>query len=437
MKMRKIMAFVLAMAITVPMALTGCSQSSSSKSSSSAKPIKLTLFWWGSQQRNDATIKLTQLYTKEHPNVTFTNEYQSFDGYFDKLSMLAAANNMPDVLQFTVGQATGSEFITKGLIQPLDSYVANKEIDLSDMSNSAISTGKIDGKLYGLVLGTNALGLAVDPAAYKKAGLTVPENGYATWDDLGKDLVKLKAAIGPGGYGADDVLWIDTLMGYWCRQYGETEFNTAANNINFSEKTYVTLMNLIKSWMSQGLIPPLDISTTAASDPTNSELAKHKSSMDLIYSNNFSPLAKAFGGNLEMIPLPGPNGQKALSVLASQHLVMSSSSASKDEAAKFMNFFVNDIDANKILNAERGIPAPTKVLTALTPGFDANTKISADYMKKISATAGPVDPPAPASSQSIYTLLDNLAQQVIYNKITPEQAYAQIQQQAKKDLANS
>lgn len=435
--MKKFVAVVLALAI-IPSILSGCSRTTrqSGSSSESSKKVNLTYFWWGSQPRHDATIKVTQLYTQQHPNVTFTNIYQSFDGYFDKLSMMAAANNMPDVFQFTVGQATGSEFIDKNLIEPLDSFVSKKEIDVSDMGDSALSTGKLNGKLYGLILGTNALALAVDPSAYQKAGLTVPDKGYSTWQDLGKDLVKLKAVEGEGGYGADNVLWLNTIFGYWCAQYGEHAYDSK-KIIGFSEKTYVDYMNLVKTWTNQGLIPPLDIATAVASAPTNSELAKHKAAMNIIYTNNFASLQQAFGGNLELIPLPPTKSGKGPAVVASQHIVMSSTSANKDEAAKYMSFFVNNIDANKILNAERGLPAPSKVMSALKPNFSAAQQQTADYVEKISKTAGPVDPPAPSSAQNIYTLLNDLQQQIIYGKITPEDAYKQVQDQAKQDMANS
>lgn len=278
--------------------------------------------------------------------------------------------------------------------------------------------------------------LAVDPSAYTKAGLTVPKDGYATWDDLGKDLVKLKAALGSGSYGADDVLWLDTVWGYWCEQHGEHAYTSKGDNIGFTQKTYVDYMNLVKSWMTQGLIPPLDVATTAASDPTNSELAKHKSAMDIIYTNNFENLQKAFGSTLQIVSLPGPNAAKATGVLASQHFVMSSKSANKDEAAKFISYFVNNVDANKVLNAERGMPASTEVLTALRPTFTSNQQAVSDYLEQLAKTAGAVPPPAPANSQSIYTLMDNLTQQIIYGKTTAEAAYQQIASTAKSQLAS-
>ena len=436
-QMKKFLAALLALAM-IPAMMAGCSKKAASADTSakSSQKANLTFMWWGSQVRHDATIKATQLYTQQHPNVTFTNVYQSFDGYFDKLSMLAAANNLPDVFQFTVGQATGSEFIDKNFFEPLVCFVSIYVIVTSFIGSSALSTGKLDNKLYGLILGTNALGLVVDPSAYQKAGLTVPENGYASWEDIGKDLQKLKAVEGQGGYGADDILWLNTIFGYWCNQYGEHAYDSK-KVIGFSEKTYVDYMNLVKSWIDQGLITPLDIAQQVSSVPANSELAKHKAAMNLIYTNNFASLSQAFGGELQLIPLPPTKSGKGPAVVASQHIVMASTSKNKDAAAKFMSFFVNDTGANKILNAERGLPAPSKVLEALKPGFTPTQKQTADYLEKINKTAGPVDPPAPASSQNIYTLLDDLQQQIVYGKITPEAAYKKVQEQAKQDMATS
>jgi multiple sugar transport system substrate-binding protein len=62
-------------------------------------PVKLRILWWGSQARHDVTLKVLDLYTVKHPNVTFEPEYQGFDGYLDKLSTQAAAKNAPDVFQ--------------------------------------------------------------------------------------------------------------------------------------------------------------------------------------------------------------------------------------------------------------------------------------------------------------------------------------------------
>jgi multiple sugar transport system substrate-binding protein len=430
--MKKFVSLFLAITFAMPLVVSGCSKSSSSSTSSTAKTTKLTVMWWGSQTRNDATTEVAKLYEKSNPNVKITTSFQSFDGYFQKLSMLAAANSMPDVFQFTVGAATGSEYITKNLVEPLDSYVSKGLIDISDMSDSTVSTGKLNGKLYGVTLGTNAIALALDPAIYKKAGLAVPDS-YATWDDLETDLIKLKSVT--GAYGADDVLFIDNMFGYWCRQYGQTAYDTS-KIIGFDSSTFINFMNMKKKWLTEGIIPPLDVTTTSPS-VANSQMAKHKSAMDLIYTNNYADLVKAYGSSLKLIELPGPNTDKGMSVMASQHFVMSSKSENKEAAAKFISYFVNNTDANNILKGERGVPAAGKVRTALKTNATTDQTAIFNYMDEVGKNSSPVDAPAPSNSSSIVSTLNDLEQQVMYNKCTAADAFKTLQATVKSLISNS
>jgi len=52
-------------------------------------------------------------------------------------------------------------------------------------------------------------------------------------------------------------------------------------------------------------------------------------------------------------------------VRSSQEMCIYSKSENKEIAANFINFFVNSIEANKILNCERGVSINSEVLAAL------------------------------------------------------------------------
>ena len=59
--------------------------------------IKMT--WWGGQTRHDQTQAVCDLYTSQHPDVTFELSPSGWDGYFDKLSTQTASGSMPDIVQ--------------------------------------------------------------------------------------------------------------------------------------------------------------------------------------------------------------------------------------------------------------------------------------------------------------------------------------------------
>ena len=43
--------------------------------------VTIRVAWWGNQTRNDLTVKALDLYTEQHPNVTFETEPSSWDGF--------------------------------------------------------------------------------------------------------------------------------------------------------------------------------------------------------------------------------------------------------------------------------------------------------------------------------------------------------------------
>ncbi len=63
-------------------------------------------------------------------------------------------------------------------------YVDKGIIDLSKINDSFLTGGMVDGKLYGISLGTNAVCLTYDPAVLKKAGISQIDSANWTWADF-------------------------------------------------------------------------------------------------------------------------------------------------------------------------------------------------------------------------------------------------------------
>ena len=53
---------------------------------------------------------------------------------------------------------------------PLDGVTG---LDLSEVDAGVVDTGKVDGTLYGVCIGTSAIALVYDPAIFEKAGVAV------------------------------------------------------------------------------------------------------------------------------------------------------------------------------------------------------------------------------------------------------------------------
>lgn len=126
-----------------------------SGTSAAGEPVTLKITWWGSQSRHDYTKKLLDLYTKSHPNVKFTASPSGWDGYFDKLSTLTASGSMPDIVQMDYLYIT--TYAKNNSLADLQPFIDDKTIDVSSIDPDILKTGKVNGKMAGMVLSTSLL----------------------------------------------------------------------------------------------------------------------------------------------------------------------------------------------------------------------------------------------------------------------------------------
>src|SRR5215831_11160239 len=146
----------------------------------SGEKVELRFAWWGSQDRHDRTIKVIQLFQQQHPNISITYEFAGFNDYWTKMTTQASGGNLPDLMQ--QDYAYISQWTANNLIIPLDDYVNSGAINLSDVPKSSIDGGRINGKLIAVNLGNNSQTVALDVAAFEKAGVALPSQNWS-WDD--------------------------------------------------------------------------------------------------------------------------------------------------------------------------------------------------------------------------------------------------------------
>lgn len=129
--------------------------------------------WWGNQTRNDGTVKALEMYEAEHPEVKFEVEFSDWNGYWDKLATQAAGGNLPDIIQ--MDYAFLSQYQEKGQLVDLNQYIESGVIDTTNVPDSIMKSGEIDGGTYAIVAGTNAKALLVNTAVMEEAGVTLPK----------------------------------------------------------------------------------------------------------------------------------------------------------------------------------------------------------------------------------------------------------------------
>lgn len=435
--MKKSISMLLAAVLTGSLVMSGCSKAENTPPAEPKQdpnaPVKLTITWWGSQTRHDYTQKLLDMYTAKHPNVTFEAVPAGWDGYFDKLSAQAAGGMLPDIIQMDVQYI--NTFSKNNTIADLTPFVKDKTLDLSDVDSNVIATGKVNNKLTGIVASTTALALTANPDVFKKAGLELPKAGY-TWEQFEKDMITIKEKT--GAYGIDKLEDVNYFP-YWVRQYGKTMFSQDGTKLGWEDdKIFVEYVSMVQRLQKAKAMPTPDEWTQIS--------AKGKEAQPVVTGEggatfdwaNFNVIAQKANPNLvPLLPPVKDNSTKPLFIKPGMYFSVSESSKNKKAVAEFINWFINDPEANKVINAERGIPVSSKIREALKSSLTPQQKTMFDYLDLAIQNSSEPDAPQPAGASEVWKTMTDSVNTVLYNKATAEKAAADFRTKANEILSRN
>ncbi|WP_438446068.1 ABC transporter substrate-binding protein [Gorillibacterium sp. sgz5001074] len=395
------------------------------------EPVKIRIAWWGGQSRHDYTLKVIEMYKQLNPHVTIEAEYAPFDDYWKKLAPQAAANQLPDIIQMDVSYLT--QYGGRDQLEDLTPYIKSGSLNVADVSENALSGGKVGGKLVAMNLGVNALSTMMDTTLLKKIGVDVPKEGW-TWDDLDKIAEKTKAAGKIMGGMRHDV-----FFPYYLRTQGQKMYAEDGTALGYSDdKPFVEYFKRYQKWYDSGVLLTLDKEATKKGTPEEDEMVMGNSISSVQWSNQYLGLVNAAKREgIELLPMAGPNANKGLYLKPSMYFSITKNSKVKEEAAKFISYWINDVEANKIIKADRGIPVSSKVKDALKPTLSPAEAKVFDYVAWADKNSSPMDPPNPVGSIEVEKLLKDISEQILYKKISVEDAAAKFRKDANAILAKN
>ena len=432
MKLRRLMA--LTTAVVMAASLTACGgqkaetntqmADSGKESAASGEQITLRMAWWGSQTRHDATNKVIEMYEEQNPNVHIEAEFYDFDSYFTKLDTLVAADDVWDIFQMG---GNFPKYINS--IEPMDSYIEAGTIDVSDTTENFLATTRDnDGTQVGISIGTNTYGIAYDPAMFAEAGLAEPSDNW-TWDEWKADCLAITEKLGI--YGSSKM---DNFIAGVTQRASQAEkdgnfFKKTNDGLEFTDTaTFASYMQMIKDLTDAGSYPDAG-AIKEIKDIEGDYLVTEDAAMTWVSSNQIASIVNAAGREIKIAPVPRitKDGSYGMGVQSSQQLCMAKSSKNKEEAAKFINYFVNDIEANKVLNGERGVPIMSKVRDVVMEQADDSSKMIYDFVDKIGnfpkEDCNVISPDPKTEIEDQYKLL---IEKVQYGDVTPEDAASQL-----------
>ena len=356
---------------------SGAESASPSSSADPNEKIELRMAWWGNQVRNERTLEVIKMFEAKNPNIKITGEFADFDGHFQKMATQSSGNSLPDILQMDYIYL--AEYVDKGLLADLNPYVDSGVLNFADVDDQFISGGRLNDKLYAVSLGANALTLAYDPAMFAKAGVPELKPGY-TWQDFVDTAYALKDKLGKD-------VWINPLYSdsqefkHLLRQKGAWLYNDEGTALGYDDdKYFIDFWTNWEKMRKDGISPPAEL-TANISDLKDQLIVSGKSPFLPMHSNEIVALTELAKRPIKLMVYPtDPDGEMGHYIKPSQFFSVSSTSKHAEAAAKFIDFFTNDVEANKVLGAERGVPISTKVRDELYQTLPESSKLSFDYI---------------------------------------------------------
>lgn len=408
---------ILGAALTAAgLALSGCGGATSP--SSGGGNVELNFVYWGDSNRAKMTDAAIKIFEEKNPGITVKSEYQDSGPYADKLATRFAGGNPPDVLN--MANRTLLEYAQRGTLADLKSL---PEINLDNIPQTIQSRGEVDGKLYGLATGVNLIGMVVNKTITDQAGVTIPDDKTWSWEDYARFATEVTQKTGGKIYGAGYDVATETGPILFARQRGE-DFYTKDNKLGVSEDTIREWFQYSVDLRKAGGYPPAGFFEQIGGSPAQSYLAKGTVASQIIPINNFRGYNEAAGGNLVLLRMPGETTEKRRGYSADPSMLWSVAAKSKHpkEAAKLLNFLINDVDGAAETLTQRGVPINPEVTEAIMPKLGADdtkfVQMVADIQKDELAPAYVY----PKGASVVADTLKQLATEVEFGRVTPADA---------------
>lgn len=430
--MNKYLSFTLT--FIVMFTLTSCSsEEQSQRDVMEEEDITIKVAWWGGQPRHEYTTKIIEMFEAEHPNINIEPEFANWDDYWNNLEPMAAGNQLPDVLQMDM--AFLSQYGEKGLLEDLSPYVEKGIIDVSSIDKSIVNSGKIGEKLFGFTIGINVLSVISNDILMNIAGVTIDEDSW-TWDDMEQIAVDIKKTAGV--YGSNGMHPPDIFFPYYLRTKGEQFYNNKGTALAYSDdQLFIDYFNRQLRLIDEGAFPTPDEVVAAGRTMETDFIVTGSTAITWNYSNQYASFDPLTNAPLTLHLPPEHLENKALFLKPSMLFSVPKSSKHKEEAAKFIHYFVSNVEANKLMKGERGVPVSSKVSEAIKPVLTEGEMKILNYVEKATAMTDEFYPPDPVGSSQVMKVLKDISDEILFRKITPEEGAKKFRKQANETLQNN
>lgn len=383
-----------------------------------AQQTSLRLTFWGGQDRATRTYAVADMFSAES-GTGVEGEFIGWDDYWTRLATQVSGGNAPDVLQMDYRYIV--EYASRNSIAPLDDYLGST-LDLADFDEDQIAGGRVDGKLYGVSLGSNSASMIYNATVFEEVGIA-PPTLTTTYDDYrGMGEAFASANVRNGIKVLSDSSGSDVVFENWLRQRGAALF-TAEGALGFDEASLVEWFRLWADLRAAGVIVSAEDQALGTASAEASMIITNKAATTPIHSNELVAYQGISPDTLGLTSYPiistGAGGHYRK---PSQFFSVSGTSQNAEQAAAFISYFVTNLAAAKVLGVERGIPCSAAVRDAISGDLTPGSRLALDYVASLGDLVGPLPPSPPPAAGEVSKALGNISQEIAFGMRSPEDA---------------
>jgi multiple sugar transport system substrate-binding protein len=421
MKMKKVLCVLVVLAAFSAGLFAGGTKASSGQAGANV----VRWAFWGAESRVRISQEAIDIYQQQNPGAVINPEPAGGTGdHFTKVDTQLAGGQGPDIIQMG---GNLPDYVSKGVLLDLTPYIG-KQLNTSTIDASAVESGTINGKLYGVSTGVTMPALIINKTMIQQAGVPLPKTSmtYAEFRDY---LVQLKAKLPQGVYPMQDIGALSsnsTPFGYWSRYNGTPLYDDVQGVTYVKAADAQKYLELWKDYRDNGLIPPAaEAAAYAETSADTSALIARKVAITYVWTNGLPGYQQATTDDLDLIEFPGAEATKALWPAPSQFYTVNKDSKHIEEAVKFINFLVNSPDAAKVLGNDRGASASSTARA----GASANANESDRKILAYLSAAGPhssLETAHVPNDTELNSTLFLIYQGVAFGRTTPAQGGQEI-----------
>lgn len=391
------MAAAAGLAVPAASALAGCGDSGGGSSSEPS----LSLVYLGDATQQKAFGQLFDAFNKAHPKIKIrangiaANEWAAFA---NTVSTQIAGGKVPDIVSVaTEGQQL---FASKGLLEPLDPYIARDKKIVDDyfadvdpkLKKWTTTYSSPDGKTYYIPGGYNSAVMYCNTAVFDKAGVDLPEKGW-TWDEFRQAGLLIKETTGafllPAGFAFP---FVDIMP--WLVTNGASTLNSGWNKATFASPEAIEAATFVKGLLHDGLSPKPGGSFDAAAQLNRGKLAT-------LGGGRWPTLDMRRLGLVDKVRIvPWPTGSTAGSPIGWDGWPIMKASKNKDAAWTFLKWLMSK-EAGVFYAKIGGTNIPARNSVAESEPFLTNAPKGTEHLAEAIAHGTPIPSPSRGAEMQV------------------------------------